>query len=422
MSLTERRVFVVVIDALGVGALPDAADYSDRPTDNTMANIDRVATSLKLPTLERLGLGNIIPLSKVEANPNAIGSWGKMAEHSQGKDTTTGHWEMAGIYLETPFPTYPKGFPPEIINAFIEKTGCQQILGNIPASGTEIIESLGPKQIETGYPIVYTSADSVFQIAAHVDVVSLETLYHWCEVAREILRGEHQVSRVIARPYQGRPGAFDRIGGDRRDYAVTPPLTNTLQRVTESGGLSIAVGKIEDIFCGVGVTHSIHTRGNTHGLAVTEALLTRKQDLDALSLMQSPPSGYQHSDRQFIFVNLVDTDMKFGHRRDVEGYARALEEVDESLSRFIANMTDADLLMITGDHGCDPTAPGSDHTREYVPIILYSPAYQGKNLEIRQSFADIGQTTLDWLGFSGDGMPGISMLKGLSSRSLSNAI
>ncbi len=404
-----KRVFVVVIDALGVGALPDAPAFNDAMTVNTLGNIDANVSSFSLPTMASLGLGYITPMRHIEAVASPKGFYGKMAEYSQGKDTTTGHWEMMGIYLEKPFRVYPDGFPPEIINAFIERTGCGQVLGNIPASGTAILDQLGPEHLATGYPIVYTSADSVFQIAAHVEKVPLATLYRWCEVARELLQGEHEVSRVIARPFMGTPGKFERLGGDRRDYAVPPPPGSCLDAIKQAHGVVLAVGKIEDIFCQVGVTHAIHTKGNTHGLEVLGQIVRNELPLEPLNITDQPPSAFD-ANRQFVFVNLVDTDMKYGHRRDVEGYARALEEIDAAFGRLLPLLGPDDLLMITGDHGCDPTAPGSDHTREYIPIVMYSPALSGGNVGTRQSFADIGQTVLHWLGLSNTAVPGVSML------------
>lgn len=405
-----QRVFVIVIDAFGVGAMPDAEQFADSLSVNTLGGIDRETSRLSLPNLERLGLGHLLPLKHVKAVEKPIGSFGKMAERSIGKDTTTGHWEMAGVYLDTPFPTYPEGFPPEIIQAFIEKTQCGGVLGNKPASGTAIIEELGQQHLETGWPIVYTSADSVFQIAAHVGRVPLETLYFWCEAAREILQGEHQVSRVIARPFEGEVDNFKRIGASRKDYAVEPPGLTALNRVREEGGIVLAVGKIEDIFCACGVTHSIHTQGNAHGLQVVEDVITHRQDIADWDVQDKPLSDYRHPDKQFIFVNLVETDMNYGHRRDVEGYARALEAIDVALGRYLKELGEDDLLMITADHGCDPTAPGSDHTREYVPILVYNKNLPGQNLGIRTSFADVGQTVLSWLGFSGHGLPGEVMM------------
>jgi phosphopentomutase len=413
--MSQKRVFVVVVDAWGVGALPDAAEYGDSAACNTMGNIDRMADSLSLPNLERLGLGNILPLTRVKPQQAPLASYGKMAEYSRGKDTTTGHWEMSGIYLDVPFPTYPDGFPPEIIERFMQETGVKGVLGNKPASGTEILKELGMQHLETGYPIVYTSADSVFQIAAHTgpeSKVDLKTLYFWCEKAREILDGPHKVSRVIARPFEGSsPETFRRIGKDRRDYAILPPESTVLNRIREAGGVVLGVGKIEDIFCFSGLTHSIHTGSNAEGLEVLEKLASGAQDLDALNLENKPLSAYPLKDRQFIFVNLVETDSHYGHRRDVNGYARALEQFDAALGRLLNLLGEDDLLMISGDHGCDPTAPGSDHTREYVPILLYNKRLSGRNLGIRESFADIGKTTLSWLGLENPAQRGRNMLE-----------
>lgn len=413
--MAAKRVFIVVVDAWGVGALPDAPDYGDALDANTMGNIDRHADRLSLPNLERLGLGNILPLSRVRPQDSPLGSYGKMSEFSRGKDTTTGHWEMVGIYLETPFPTYPDGFPSEIVARFKAETGVTDILGNKPASGTEILKELGMQHLETGYPIVYTSADSVFQIAAHVgsqSKVDLPTLYFWCEKAREILDGPHKVSRVIARPFDGEsPDTFKRIGKDRRDYAVLPPETTMLNRIKDAGGVALGVGKIEDIFCFSGLTHSIHTGSNAEGIEVTVNLAAGSQDMDVLSLDKKPLSTYPQADKQLIFVNLVETDSNYGHRRDVNGYARALEQVDEGIGRLLEALGEDDLLMISADHGCDPTAPGSDHTREYVPILMYSPKLPGKNLGIRESFADIGKTTLGWLGIEDPAQRGRDMLE-----------
>ncbi len=418
--MSAKRVFVVVIDAWGVGALPDAPDYGDSLTCNTMGNIDRAADRLSLPNLERLGLGNILPLSRVKAQAKPLGSFGKMAEYSQGKDTTTGHWEMAGIYLDTPFPTYPNGFPPEIVERFKRETGINNILGNIPASGTKILEDLGMQHLETGDPIVYTSADSVFQIAAHVgpeSKVDLATLYRWCETAREILDGPHKVSRVIARPFIGNsPDTFKRVGKDRRDYAVMPPEATVLNRIREAGGLVVGVGKIEDIFYFSGLTHSIHTGSNPEGIEVLTQLVSNQQDLDALSLDKKTLREYAQPDKQFIFVNLVETDSNYGHRRDVNGYARALEQVDAGLGPILAQLGEDDLLMISADHGCDPTAPGSDHTREYVPILLYSSKLPPCDLGIRESFADIGKTTLAWLGLEDPAQRGRNMLDTIETK------
>ncbi|MCA9799094.1 MAG: phosphopentomutase [Cyanobacteria bacterium HKST-UBA04] len=393
-----RRVFIIVIDALGVGAMPDAPDYGDAPGANTLGNIDRDRNQLKLPQLKAMGLGHITPLRHVEAVSQPTGWFGKMAERSIGKDTTTGHWEMMGTILDVPFPTYPDGFPPEVIEAFVAQTGCQGVLGNKPASGTAVIDEYGQAHLDTGYPIVYTSADSVFQIACHVEVVPLETLYAWCQTARQLLDGEHRVSRVIARPFEGPPGSFSRIGSARHDYAVEPPETMMLNTLKAQGAVVLGVGKIKDIFCGAGITHAIKTKNNTDGLATTLALVKGETDLASTAVDGSPIDAFDTT-RQLIFVNLVDTDMNYGHRRDVEGYGHALEEIDATLAELLPHLRPDDLLMITADHGCDPTAPGSDHTREYVPLLVYSPSLPGGiNLGIRQTFADIGATTLDWLG------------------------
>ncbi len=393
---SSRRAFVVVIDALGVGAMPDAPDYNDSLEANTLGHIDASVDRLHLPTLEKLGLGRIIPLQHLSTNTPPLARVGKLAEQSKGKDTTTGHWEMMGITLETPFPTYPQGFRQELVEAFISQTQCGDILGNKPASGTAILDELGEAHLQTGYPIVYTSADSVWQIACHVDKIPLETLYQWCEIAREILRGDDEVSRVIARPFEGEVGAFRRLGHARHDYAVEPPKEGNHLVIAESAGVQvIGIGKIEDIFCGVGITHSIKSKDNAHGLAILQELIENKLPLEDYQLNASVTKD---TSKQLIFNNLVETDMNYGHRRDVEGYARALEAIDEKLKDFIDAMTDDDLLVITGDHGCDPTAPGSDHTREYTPYIAYSPSQQGAVLGTLQGFHHVGETCLEWLG------------------------
>jgi phosphopentomutase len=351
----------------------------------------------------------------VKAQDKPLGSYGKMAEYSRGKDTTTGHWEMAGIYLDIPFPTYPDGFPPEIVDRFKQETGVKNILGNKPASGTKILEELGMEHLETGDPIVYTSADSVFQIAAHIgpeSKIDLATLYQWCEKAREILDGPHKVSRVIARPFIGNsPDTFKRVGKDRRDYAVLPPEATVLNRIREAGALVVGIGKIEDIFCFSGLTHTIHTGSNPEGIEVLSKIVRNEQNLDALSLDKKVLSDYSKADKQFIFVNLVETDSNYGHRRDVNGYARSLEQFDAGLGEILNQLGEDDLLMISADHGCDPTAPGSDHTREYVPIMMYSPSLPARNLGIRESFADIGKTTLAWLGLEDPAQRGRNMLE-----------
>lgn len=409
-----RRVFLIVIDALGVGALPDAPAYGDALSVNTLGNIDKTASHLRLPTLEKLGLGHLLSLKQVKPHPQPTGWVSKLAEASCGKDTTTGHWEMAGVILNEPFPTYPDGFRDELVQAFCAQAGVEGVLGNKPASGTTILEELGEQHLQTGWPILYTSADSVWQLAAHVDKVPLETLYHWCELSRALLRGPDEVSRVIARPFEGKPGAFKRIGSARHDYAVAPPEDTLLSRlVAQPNTAVVGVGKIKDIFCGAGITHHWATQDNAHGLEVMEQL-AKTGGVNAEDLQEKPQS-------QLVFVNLVETDMNYGHRRDVEGYAQALEAVDAGLARFLPHLTAEDLLLITGDHGCDPTAPGSDHTREYVPLVLYSPAIEGPEpgnsarLADRTTFADLAQTTLEWLGVEGEGLPGTSVLGALSA-------
>jgi phosphopentomutase len=396
-AAVENRVFLVVIDALGVGALPDAASYGDAPGANTLGNIDRHAKSLHLPTLERLGLGNIIPLGNLAAQTTPLATVGKLTEHSKGKDTTTGHWEMIGIVLDEPFPTYPNGFGQDLIEAFIDQTGCGGVLANCPASGTAVIADYGEQHLATGWPIVYTSADSVWQIAAHVDKVPLDTLYHWCEIARQLLTGPHEVSRVIARPFEGSADSgFKRLGSARHDYAVPPPTDNVLTRLQQAGVATMGVGKIEDIVCGVGLSHSIHTQNNAHGLAVMKGLVERSVDWAEYALPNASPVPTERAG-QFVFVNLVETDMNYGHRRDVDGYAQALEAIDKALSEIVPLMGPGDLLMLTGDHGCDPTAPGSDHTREYVPYLAYSPSLPGGSVGTLEGFSVLGHRALEWL-------------------------
>lgn len=373
-----QRVFLVVLDSLGIGELPDAGQYGDQGSD-TLGNLAR-ARPLNLPNLAQLGLGNIRPLEGIPPAPSPLGCYGRSALASPGKDTTTGHWEMAGIHLARPFPTYPDGFPPEIIREFERRIG-RKILGNVPASGTEIIERLGEEHLRTGRPIVYTSADSVFQVAAHEDVIPLPELYRICEIARELLRGEHEVGRVIARPFVGRPGAFVRDQQNRHDYAVAPPPGMLLDRLAEAGVPVCAVGKIYDIFLGRGITEHRKTRDNAHGMA------------EILRAAESFPRG-------LIFANLVDFDSLYGHRNDVEGFARALEAVDAWLPDLLGRLGEDDLLILTADHGNDPTTPSTDHSREYVPLLVYGPrARRGVDLGTRASLADVGQTVaVNFLG------------------------
>lgn len=399
-----RRAIVVIIDGCGAGAAPDARSYGDLASCNTLGNLAEQVGALKLPNFAQLGLGNIVQMAGVAANPQAIGLHGKLQELSKGKDTQTGHWELMGVVSDHEFPTYPEGFPPEILDQFIAETGCQSILCNKPASGTEVLERLGPEHQKTGAPIVYTSADSVFQIACHVDVVPLDTLYQWCKIARRILQGKHRVGRVIARPFIGEKGNYLRLQGDRRDYAVPPPAKTLLDDLRGMGMGVFGVGKIEDIFVKQGLSHAKHTANNAEGLKITLAALRDQIDLEPLAIL---PEAEAPSDVQMIFTNLVDTDSLYGHRRDAKGYANALVEIDQWLTKALPSINEGDLLVITSDHGNDPTAPGTDHTREYVPLLLYSPSFiedaaasstGARDLGVRQSFADVGATIAGWFG------------------------
>ncbi len=372
------RVIWIVLDSVGMGEMPDAAAYGDQGSD-TLGNIAR-RRRLRLPNLCRLGLANIRPMAGLEAVAEPSGAFGKCALASPGKDTTTGHWEMAGIHLEKPLPLFPHGFPPEIMEPFEARIG-RRALGNKAASGTEILKELGEEHMRTGSPIVYTSADSVFQIAAHEEVIPLFELYKMCETARDLLRGPYEVGRVIARPFVGEPGAFTRTP-NRHDYAVSPPAGMLLDRLHARGVETYSVGKIFDVFLGRGIGDHEKTVSNADGMAKTMAAM------DAL-------------DRGLIFVNLVDFDMLYGHRNDVEGYARALEEVDAWLPSLEAKLEDGDLVILTADHGCDPTTASTDHSREYVPLLAYGKGVRrGVNLGLRDTLSDIGQTVAENFGTS----------------------
>jgi len=369
MSFT--RVILLVLDSLGIGELPDAAAYGDAGSD-TLGNIARRHT-LRITNLLRLGLANIRPFAGLEPAAAPLAAYGRCATASPGKDTTTGHWEMAGIHLERPFPVYPNGFPAAIIDQFERRVG-RKILGNCPASGTEILEELGEEHLRTGRPIVYTSADSVFQIAAHEDVIPVAELHRMCETARDILHGPHQVGRVIARPFVGRPGAFVRDAANRHDYAVPPPPGLLLDRLEGADVHVHSVGKIFDIYLGRGIRGQAKTRTNAEGMA------------KILEALESVPAG-------LVFANLVDFDMLYGHRNDVEGYAAALEAVDAWLPDLLDSLLPDDLLIVTADHGNDPTTPSTDHSREYVPLLAYGPrTRRGVDLGTRATLADIGQT------------------------------
>jgi phosphopentomutase len=373
-----KRAIWVVLDSVGIGELPDAADYGDRGRD-TLAHIAR-SRPLQIPNLVRLGLANIKPLDHLTPLASPVGSYGKGATVSPGKDTTTGHWEMAGIWLEQAFPVYPNGFPRELIEEFERRIG-RRTLGNKPASGTEIIRELGEEHVRTGFPIVYTSGDSVFQIAAHEDVVPIAELYRMCEIARKLCDGPHRVGRVIARPFAGAPGNFRRTER-RHDYAVEPPRPMLLDVLSERNVPVFGVGKIHDIYNGRGVNEYVTTKNNADGMVKLSEAMTQR------------PEG-------LIFANLVDFDMLYGHRKDVEGFARSLEEFDSLLSPFLNLMRASDLLLITADHGCDPDPvnPTTDHSREFVPILAYSPdVMRGKNLGVRSTLADMGQTIAENFG------------------------
>ncbi|NMA33616.1 MAG: phosphopentomutase [Clostridiaceae bacterium] len=375
-----KRVIIIVLDSAGIGELPDAAEYGDVGS-NTLGNIAASVNGFALPNLEKLGLGNIEGTVGFKAAEEPMGCFGKMAERSAGKDTTTGHWELAGITLIKPFPVYPEGFPEDIVRQFENAIGTKT-LGNYPASGTVIINELGHQHVKTGYPIIYTSADSVFQIAAHEDIIPIERLYEICRTAREILKGEHAVGRVIARPFIGTEGNYTRTA-NRRDFSLEPPDKTLLDHVKEAGLEVKAIGKIDDIFAGRGITDSVHIQGNMDGVD------------KAIGFIRKEFSG-------LIFANLVDFDMQFGHRNDTEGYARALKEFDGRVPEIIDAMKDQDILFITADHGCDPTTKSTDHSREYVPLLVYGKGIRrGVNLGIRKTFSDLAQTAVEILGVGG---------------------
>jgi phosphopentomutase len=386
-----RRAVVIVLDGVGAGGAPDAASFGDEGS-NTLSNTARAVGGLKLQSLRTLGLGNIVEIEGTPpvTNPNA--SYGLMQERSAAKATLAGHWEMMGIVLEEPLPTYPNGFPAQIISRFEEETG-RKVIGNKPASGTRIIEELGPEQESSGAWIVYTSADSVFQIAANTEVIPLEELYEACEKAYKMLIGEGQilVERVIARPYHGESGTYERENENRHDYGITPPRQTYMDRIKDAGHEVVAVGKIRDIFDGKGITE--HLPGKPDDAAKVDAVL----------------EALRHVGSGLVFANLVDFDAKYGHRRDPEGMAENLKRFDERVPELLQALAEDDLLMITADHGNDPTHSGTDHTRERVPLLL---AGNGKprDLGVRSSFADVGATAAAWLGVAKNGLPGEKML------------
>jgi phosphopentomutase len=364
------RVFLIVLDGVGIGALPDAADYGDEGS-HTLLHVARAAGGLRLPQLERLGLGRLCDLPGVRPTADPGAARGILAERSKGKDSTTGHWELAGLVLERPFPTYPTGFPSPLLERWCERTG-RGWIGNVVASGTEIIERLGAEHQRSGKWIVYTSADSVFQVAAHEDTVPLEELYSACRVAREMLRGDHGVGRVIARPFEGEPGAYRRTAR-RRDFSLLPPESTLLDLLGAAGHAVVTVGKVDDLFAGRGVTEAIHTSGNAAGQDALAALVRRGGE-------------------GLVFANLVDFDQQYGHRNDPGGFARALESFDERLEELLGHLRSDEMCMITADHGNDPTTPGTDHTREFTPLLVAGPRVRPADLGTRDSFADVGAT------------------------------
>lgn len=369
-----NRVIWIILDSVGMGALPDADRFGDEGT-NTIAHVSAKHGGLRVPNMVRLGLGNIDGMLGIEKVSHPIGAYGRMKEMSNGKDTTIGHWEMAGIYSPVKFPTYPYGFPETIIDEFIKQVNLPGVLGNKAASGTQIIQELGKEHIRTGKPIVYTSADSVFQIACHEDIYSPEELYEMCKIARNILTGKDEVARVIARPFIGKE-TFERTS-NRRDFSKKPNENNLLVKMKEAGLDVIGVGKIEDIFAGSGITEAVHTRDNMDGMNQTIAYMDKEN-------------------KGLIFTNLVEFDSKWGHRNDFEGYAVGLEEFDIRLGELMEAMKEGDLLIINADHGCDPTTKGTDHTREYVPLLVYRKKRNcSVNLGTRETFADVGQTIAD---------------------------
>jgi phosphopentomutase len=378
LIIVFKRVIWIVLDSVGVGEMPDAAAYGDAGSD-TLGNIVRTR-GLNVPNLCSLGLGNLKPMPQLPKPDSPEGDYGRCTLASPGKDTTTGHWEMVGIHLAKPFPLFPKGFPPVVMDEFERQIG-RSAIGNKAASGTEIIQELGEEHIRTGSPIVYTSADSVFQIAAHEDVIPLWELYRMCEIARDILRGPYEVGRVIARPFEGSPGAFKRTA-NRHDYAVPPPKGMLLDKLADKKIDVYSVGKIFDVFLGRGINEHITTKNNADGMAKT---------LDAMNQL----------DAGLIFVNLVDFDQQYGHRNNVEGYATAIEEFDHWLPALRGAMQPGDLAILTADHGCDPTTPSTDHSREYTPLLVFGPkARAGVDLGLRCTLSDIGQTVAENFGTS----------------------
>lgn len=391
----KKRAVIIVIDSMGIGAMSDCEEFGDIKECNTLRNVCEFNEGLDVPALEAMGLGNIQDFKGIKKTATPIAQYGTLIEKSKGKDTTTGHWEIAGIVSEKPFATFPDGFPAELIDKFVKETNCGGVLANCPASGTAIIEKLNDEHHSTKYPIVYTSADSVFQIAVDTDLIPLETLYRWCEIARKILdEGKYNVARVIARPYKIIDGKPTRISKDRRDYSMAPTEKTVLDKFKDTGAKVIGIGKIEDIFSKAGITHAIHTGSNKEGLELTIKALDGTLNLDEIKYKDVEITD---NEREIIFTNLVDTDMLFGHRNDAKGYGKAIEEIDEYLENILPLIGEDDLLVITADHGCDPTVPGTDHTREQVPVLYYSKNIEPKDLGITLGFDSIANRISDWL-------------------------
>lgn len=389
------RAIIMVIDSMGIGAMPDCKEFNDVPECNTLKHVCEFNKGLNVPNLEKMGLGNIQDFEGIKKVENPIATYATLVEKSKGKDTTTGHWEIAGIVLDRAFATFPNGFPKELVDKFIEQAQCGGILANCPASGTAIIEKLNDEHHATKFPIVYTSADSVFQIAVDTDLISLETLYKWCEIARKILtEDDYYVSRVIARPYKIIDGKPTRISKDRRDYSIEPIAPTLLNEVKNEGGKVIGIGKIEDIFSKSGITHAIHTSSNKEGLELTLKAIKEELPLEEIAYQK----GLEYSDKEIIFTNLVDTDMLYGHRNDPTGYGKAIEEIDEYLTPILDALKDDDMLIITADHGCDPCVDGTDHTREKVPCLIYSKSLPSNgNLGEITGFDSIASYIREWI-------------------------
>jgi len=390
VRLNIGKVLLIVLDGVGVGELPDAARYGDEGS-NTLANTARTVGGLRLPVMESWGLGNILPVEGVRPAHSPLAFFGRMAQRSLGKDSTTGHWELAGLVLGKEFPTFPSGFPPSLMQRFLTVTGCSGFLGNKTASGTAIIEELGGEHVRTGFPIVYTSADSVFQIAAHEEIVPLRRLYEICQLTRDLVcTGTSAVGRVIARPFVGAEGAFTRTT-NRKDFSLDPPEPTLLDILHTHGFETAGVGKVDDLFANRGLRSSRHTRTNAEGVA---ELVARAS----------------HMKQGFIIANLGDFDSLYGHRNDPHGFAGALEEFDAALPSIVETLRPGDVLILTADHGNDPVTPSTDHSREYVPLLCFSPGQgQGRDLGTRGTFADVAKTVVEYFGIS-DSMPGTSFL------------